>query len=224
MCERLPNSRSEPVPLEVNVGVLTGSVSYTLYHVEDEVNERYHEEFLSRIEEFQFQPLLPDAEDDFSAGWVRVDDMLRWDFNKDNVFRGDYVLLSLRTDRWSFPAALLRATVAQRIDVFKEEKGRTRLSKMEREVIREEVRREFKKQMLPSVGTVDVAWDVAQGIVRFWSQSGRAKEQFQELFESTFEVRLHENNPYIAARTLELSDEEIAALADIEFTEFGAGA
>jgi len=205
------------------VGVLTGSISYTLYHVEDEVNERYHEEFLSRIEEFQFQPLLPDAEDDFSAGWVRIDDMLRWDFNKENVFRGDYVLLSLRTDRWSFPAALLRATVAQRIDTFKEEKGRTRLSKMEREVIREEVRREFKKQMLPSVGTVDVAWDVAQGLVRFWSQSGRAKEQFQELFESTFEVRLHENNPYIAARALDLTDEETAALADIEFTEFGAG-
>lgn len=204
------------------MGVLAGSISYTLYHVEDEVPERYHEEFLERIEEFQFRSLLAEDEDDFSAGWVRVDDMLRWDFTKDSVFRGDYVLLSLRTDKWSFPAALLRATVAQRIAAFKEQKGRTRLSKMEREVIREDIRREFKKQMLPSVGTVDMAWDVKQGIVRFWSQSGRAKEQFQELFESTFEVRLHENNPYIAARSLELTDEEIAALADIEYTEFGA--
>lgn len=204
------------------MGVLTGSISYTVYHVEDEVPERYHAEFLERIEEFQFRPLLAEDEDDFSAGWVRVDDMLRWDFTKDSVFRGPYVLLSLRTDKWSFPAALLRATVAQRIANFKEEKGRTRLSKMEREVIREDVRREFKKQMLPSVGTVDMAWDVEQGIVRFWSQSGRAKEQFQELFESTFEVRLHENNPYIAARSLELTDEEIAALANIEYTEFGA--
>lgn len=206
---------------ESNVGVLAGSISYTLYHVDGEVSERYHEEFLERIEEFKFEPLLPDSEDDTTIGWVRVDDMLRWDFTKDSVFRDNYVLLSLRTDRWSFPAALLRATVAQRTEAFKEEKGRTRLSKMEREVIREDIRREFKKQMLPSAGTVDMAWDVKQGIVRFWSQSGRAKEQFQEFFESTFDLRLHENNPYIAARALSLSGDEVEALADLEYTDFG---
>lgn len=218
------NPISVALNAEANVGVLAGSISYTLYHVDGEVPERYHEEFLERIEEFKFEPLLPDSEDDTSIGWVRVDDMLRWDFTKDSVFRGNYVLLSLRTDRWSFPAALLRATVAQRTAAFKEEKGRTRLSKMEREVIREDIRREFKKQMLPSAGTVDMAWDVEQGIVRFWSQSGRVKEQFQEFFESTFDVRLHENNPYIAARALSLTGDEIEALADIEYTDFGSDA
>ncbi len=203
------------------MGVLSGSISYTLFHVDGEVPDHYREEFLERIEEFRFQPLTQESEEETSTGWVRIDDMLRWDFDNDSVYRDDYVLLSLRTDRWSFPAALLRATVAQRTETFLEEKGRTRLSKIEREVIREDVRKEFKRQLLPSASSVDMAWDTKAGVVRFWSQSGRAKEQFQEFFESTFETRLHENNPYIAARVLPLTTEEVEAMADVEWTDFG---
>lgn len=206
------------------MGVLTGSISYTLYHVEGDIPERSREEFLERIVEFQFQPLLPDAEDDMTMGWVRVDDMLRWDFTNENVYRDQYLLLSMRTDRWSLPGALLRATLAQRLETFAAEKGRTRLSKLERDVIREEIRREFKNQMLPSAGSVDMAWDLDNGLLRFWSQSGRAKEQFQELFESTFNVRLHENGPYMAARALPLTEDQLKALAFIEYTDFSADA
>src|SRR5699024_7368378 len=113
-------------PPEVIVGVLAGSISYTLYHVDGEVPDRDREECLERIAEFEFRPLLADAEEDTSLGWVRIDDMLRCDFTNESVYRDEYVLLSMRTDRWSFPSALLRATVAQRTQTFLEEKGRTR--------------------------------------------------------------------------------------------------
>lgn len=202
------------------MGVLTGSISYTLYHVEGDVPERFREECMERIVEFQFQPLLPETEDDMTMGWVRVDDMLRWDFDNASVFRGEHVLLAMRTDRWALPSALLRATVAQRVEAFALEKGRVRLSKLERDVLRENVRREFKEHMLPSAGSVDMAWDLENGLLRFWSQSGRAKEQFEELFESTFEMRLHENGPYMAARSLPLTDDQLKALAFAEHTDF----
>lgn len=202
------------------MGVLSGSISYTLFHVEGDVKHMQRDELIGRIAEFEFQPLLPDSEEDMTMGWVRVDDMLRWDFTNESVFRGPYLLLSLRTDRWSLPAALLRATVQQRTDAFAAERGRTRLSRTERDTIRETVRREFKEQMLPSAGAVDMAWDMEGGQLRFWSQSKGAKEAFQELFESTFDVRIHENGPYMAARSLPLSDDEVMRLADIEYTDF----
>lgn len=202
------------------MGVLSGSISYTLFHVEGDALDVTREEWLGRIAEFQFQPLLPDSEEDLSMGWVRVDDMLRWDFTKDAVFRDDYLLLTLRTDRWSLPAALLRATIQQRIDAFAVERGRVRLSRTERDTIRETVRREFKERMLPSAGAVDMVWNIARGELRFWSQSKGAKESFQELFEATFDCRIHENGPYMAARALPLTDDEIKALADIEYTDF----
>lgn len=202
------------------MGVLAGSITYTLFHVDGEMPERFRDEFLERIVEFTFQPLLPEAEDDVTTGWVRVDDMLRWDFDTDSVFRGNYLLLSMRTDRWSLPGALLRATVAQRTETFAAEKGRVRLSKLEKDTIRESIRREFKDHMLPSANAIDMAWDLEKNQLRLWSQSGRVKETFAELFESTFGMRLHENGPYLAARAGSLTEEQIKALATIEYTDF----
>lgn len=202
------------------MGVLQGSITYTLFHVEGELPERYEEAFLERIQEFAFQPLTPDAEEDTTMGWVRVDDMLSWEFSKDSVFRSGQLLLSMRTDKWSLPGALLRATVAQRVEQFAAEKGRVKLSKLEKDVIAETVRREFKQHMLPAAASVDMAWDLEKGLLRLWSQSGRAKESFFELFESTFGVRLHENGPYMAARSLELTKDELHALELLEYTDF----
>lgn len=204
------------------MGVLHGSITYTLFHVEGELPERYEEHFLERIEEFAFRPLEPTAEEDVSMGWVLIEDMLRWDFSKDAVFRDGHLLLAMRSDKWSLPGALLRATVAQRVEAFAAEKGRVKLSKLEKDVIAEAVRREFKAQMLPSAGSVDMAWDLEKGLLRLWSQSGRAKESFLELFESTFSVRLHENGPYLAARSLELSSSQVQALALAEYTDFSS--
>ena len=206
------------------MGVLNGSITYTLFHVDGELPDRYTEEFLDKIREFEFRPLTPESEDDTSMGWVRVDDMLRWDFDKDSVFRAGHLLLSMRTDKWSLPGALLRATVAQRVEQFAAEKGRVKLSKLEKDTIRETVRREFKGQMLPSAGAIDMAWDLERGQLRLWSQSGRVKESFLELFESTFGLRLHENGPYMAARALDLSSSELQAIGRVEYEDFAPNA
>lgn len=203
------------------MGVLNGSISYTLYHVDGDVSEGYEQAFLEKIEEFRFLPLTPDSEDDISMGWVQIGDMLRNDFSAGDVFMGDYLLLSLRVDRWSLPAALLKATIAQRAREYAEQKGKVKLSKLEKEDLRETLRREFKEHMLPAANAIDLVWNIKQGQVRLWSQSGKVKEQFVELFESTFGLRLHEHGPYIAARAASLNDEQLYALADTVNTDFG---
>lgn len=201
------------------MGVLNGSITYTLFYVDGELPDRYEEEYLEKIQEFAFQPLLPESEDDVSMGWVRVDNMLNWSLDRDSVFRADHLLLSMRSDKWALPGALLRASIAEREEHFATERGRTKLSRAEKDTIRETVRREFKGQMLPSAGSVDMAWDLKNGVLRLWSQSGRVKEVFLELFESTFGLRLHESGPYMSARALELTADELKALADIEYTD-----
>ena len=203
------------------MGVLNGSISYALYHVDGALPDDFRDHFLERIEEFVFRPLTPDSPEDMSVGWVVVGELLNTTFSRENVFRGsDYLCLSLRVDRWSLPAALFKAVLTERVQRYCEEQGRARLSKLENEQLREVVRREFKEQMLPSAAIVDVVWSLSSGEVRFWSHSKRTSELFQELFESTFAVRLLPSGPYITARAMDLSPSQIAALADVESDTF----
>ena len=118
----------------------------------------------------------------------------------------------MRTDRWALPGALLRAHVDKRVAEVKAEHSKVKLFRSEKIAIREEVTRQLKRKTLPAAAVVDMVWTLDRKEVRFWSQSSRAVEFFESLFESTFGVRLVPNNPYIAALNCGLSDALIGRL------------
>ena len=206
------------------MGALKGSISYTLYYVEGTLEPGFVDAFMERIEEFRFRELTPESEDDMTFGWCRIDDMLRADIDRTGAFRGGYLTLGMRVDRWSLPGALLKARIAERQQQVMTEFSKAKLSRMEKERVRETVTREMKGQTLPSASMVDMVWQLDEGRVRFWSQSNTRREQFEELFESTFGMRLQPSGPYIAAVNCGLTDEATGRLADVEqaaFTNFG---
>lgn len=205
------------------MGARKGSISYSLFHVDGEPPADFREAYLEQIQEFAFRALTADAEEDVSHGWSVLDDMLSTDFSRDNVFIGEYLCLGMRTDRWALPGALLRAHVDKRVAEVKAEHSKVKLFRSEKIAIREEVTRQLKRKTLPAAAVVDMVWTLDRKEVRFWSQSSRAVEFFESLFESTFGLRLVPNNPYIAALNCGLPDVMIGRLDAAEqaaFTSF----
>lgn len=202
------------------MGARKGTITYSLFYVQDDLPSDYRAMFLERIDEFRFAELTPESEEDLTYGWTVFDQMLSTDFTRDNVFLGEYLCLSMRTDRWSLPASLLKAHAAVREREVMEAQGKNKLFKSERVALREEVTRQLKRRTLPSAGVVDMVWSLERREVRFWSQSGRAVENFESLFESTFGLRLVPDNPYVAALNCGLGDELVGALAEAEQSRF----
>lgn len=205
------------------MGARKGTITTSLFHVDGDVPRDYRDGYLEQIEEFRFQPLTPEAEEDLRHGWTTFDDMLSTDFTRENVFFEDYICLGMRTDRWAIPGALLKAHIARRTSEVLVEQGKARLFKSEKMAIREDITRQLKQRTLPAAGVVDVVWNVERKELRFWSQSSRAIENFESLFESTFGLRLIPDNPYVAALNCGLADALVGRLADVEparFTSF----
>lgn len=198
------------------MGALTGTVSYTLFHVDGEIPDDWRELWMERIVEFSFQPLRPELEEDSSVGWCVMGDLLNTDFNDANVLRGEYLCLGMRRDAWSLPPALLKAHIAERSEQHLQEHGLMRLSRLQRDQISEAVIQELKKQALPSANSVDMVWNLDSNVLRFWSQSGSTLERFYDLFESTFNLRLVPSSAYVAAINLGLSEELIGELSMVE--------
>lgn len=206
------------------MGALKGSISYSLFFVDGEPPKGFSDSYMERIQEFRFQELTAEIEEDFTWGWTALGDMLDLDFNKTKVFRNEYLCLSMRMDKWSLPGALLKAKIQERGEAHMREFEKAKLLRSEKEQIRETVTREMKGMTLPSASLVDMVWNLEKGHVRFWTQSSTRVELFTELFESTFELRLVPTGPYVASLHVGLTDKETGMLADMEqsrFSDFG---
>ena len=203
------------------MGALNGTISYTLFHVEGDSPEPFRDTVTERLGAFAFEELRPDADEDFSVGWCVAGDLLDTTFTRENLFFEPYVCFSMRTDRWALPATLLKALTKRREEERMAERQTTRLSRAEKEQIREEVARGLKEQMLPSAGAIDVVWNPDARVVRFWSQATARVEVFQELFEATFGLRLIESGAYVEALHGDLDPDTIGLLATAEVSSFG---
>jgi hypothetical protein len=206
------------------LGAIKGSISYALFEVEGAPVKDFEVRTIERLQEYRFQPLTPEHEEDARAGWCVMHDMLDTDFDKEKVVRGEYVCFGLRTDRWSLPSALLKALIAREEDVVKEKTGRQRLFKSERETIREAQTRALKHQLIPTPNSVDVVWNTRTQQLRIWTLSPAKLDTFNELFVPTFgsefELRLVRRRPYSAAVAAGLSVEQLGAFDTLNRFEY----
>ncbi len=206
------------------MGVLAGSISYTRYEVVGDLPGDYRDRYLDCIRDFAFEPLRPEAEDDTSTGWVVCGELLDTEFTRDKVWLDTaWAALSLRHDRWSLPAALVRAVVAERCNEHARARDREKLTRAENEEIREQIVREMKRNALPAAAMTDLLWNLDTGCVRFWSHSNKANERFVALFEETFELKLIPRVPWVAAQNCGLSAKAIGELSELHQAEFTGG-
>jgi DNA recombination-dependent growth factor C len=196
------------------MGLLSGSVSFVRYTVEGELPDNFWEFVAERIGAFSFRD-IDDTFDEYSIGWVSVENMFDSEFAFSSYRVGDYIVLSMRIDERKVAPAVLKKFCLKEEERIKKERQVPRLSRAHRQEIKENIQLQLVKKAIP-VGTIyDLCWNLADSTLLFFSTSNKVQAVLEDFFKETFGLRLILQIPYLTAEHL-LAPEEREALADLK--------
>jgi hypothetical protein len=193
------------------MGILSNTVSICQFKVVGEIPDMDTFAWVSeRLTKNGFVSIDQGTEE-LSVGWVTPDDHRKNDFSVPSAFwRDNYLFFTLRQDKRSIPAALLKAyqKVAEEEFLF-DNPGFTRVPKQKREELKESVRISLLARTLPVPSTCDAVWDTRSNTLSIASVSAKTVELFDNLFKKTFEdFRLVAIHPF--ARALNVIPPELS--------------
>jgi hypothetical protein len=147
---------------------------------------------------------------ELSIGWVHMGNPQEMSFTVPADFWHDnYLAFSLRQDRRRVPAALLKAylQVAEH-EYLSANPGYTRVPKMKREELRDNVHASLLARTLPVPAVHDAVWDTRSGILTFTALGRGAQDAFETHFRKSFpDFRLVAIHPF--ARAALVVEEEL---------------
>lgn len=200
------------------MGAFQGSLTYRQYFVRGELPPDWRDQFAEKINSHVFQPVSPDSDEERALGWCSPHFPLDVDLHEGLWLHDEYLVLALRIDTLKVPGPILKIyTEAECRRVMAEQKVDT-LNRYQRAEVKDRVQKELRKKILPTIKTIDMVWSLQTSMVRFWSGNTKTNEEFQELFEKTFEIGLGADTPYTAAAfgVLGLEEDLVTRLADLQ--------
>lgn len=194
------------------MGVFSGPITFRRFQVTGDLPEGFRDQFVEAIARRAHREVDPNSEDERSWGWVCAGDILDTDFVHDKLLVGNYYLLQLRVDTLKVPAGALKIYLIRAENEFKQAMNREKLTKADKEDVKDRVVKALRKRVLPVIKGYDVAWNIQTGVVRLWTHDKTVGDLFQELFVDTFGLRLVPRTPFT---TLELLDVPEGAQDDV---------
>ena len=200
------------------MGAFTGGLTYKTYYVHDALPERWRDPFEAGVKRNTFRPLNPEGEEERSIGWCSPHFPLDLDLHSGVFLYNEYIVLAMRIDTLKVPGPLLRIYAEQEARRLMVEQNRGSMSRYERSEIKERIRRELRRKIIPTIRTIDVAWSWQDGVVRFFTTSEKLNLEFVELFEATFNVPLTPDCTHTSARlsAAALTEDEVGAVDALE--------
>lgn len=186
------------------MGVYSGPITFRRFQVIGDLPDGFRDQYLDAIARRAHREIDPASEDERSWGWVCVGDILDLDFIHDKLLVGDYYLLQLRVDTLKIPPTALKIHLQHAEREFKKALGREKLTKADKEDVRDRVVKALRKRVLPGVKGFDVAWNIKTGVVRLWTHDKTVGDLFQELFIDTFGLRIVARTAFTALEWLDV--------------------
>jgi DNA recombination-dependent growth factor C len=177
------------------MGIFKGSASLTRYRVRDDLPPNLADFIDERVRKFSFVS-IEDSTEELSVGWCSATDVLDTNFAYASYWLEPYLILGLRIDRRRVPGPLLKKYHRMEMLKARDLNGGKRLSKPEREEIKERTRLQLLTRMPPTSQLIEVLWDTHGGGVWLGSQSNAVREQFEDLFNRSFQVNLESLWPW----------------------------
>ena len=181
------------------MGAFKGSISVKRFRVDGDPPTDYKDRYIKALSSFRARGILPEDDADRALGWAVAGRVLDTDFTYDKVFWNQYIVVTFRVDSLKVPSGLLEAHYQKRETELIAERGEDNLSRHEKANLKEIVRRELRRKMLPSMRAFDVVWNLDEQRVYVWSHNTSILEEAEELFRKTFEKLLIPEDPYSTA-------------------------
>ena len=193
------------------MGVLSGSASFMRFSVEGELPDSFWDFVAERVAAHSFQD-IDDSLEEYSIGWVSVANMFDADFSYASYAAGDYVVLSLRVDERKVSSAVLKKCVLKEEERIKPERQVPKLGRSARLEIKERVRTELVRKSVPVPAVYDMAWNLSDATLLFFSTNKKAMVLLEEFFKETFDLSIILQIPWNIA--LHVGDETNVARLD----------
>ncbi len=204
------------------MGLLSVSVSATRYHVLG----RLENPVLELIADGLRKNTLREIDNDVSekaVGWTSYENSFKPDFEGSSFAVGEHLIFSLRIDKKQIPSKVVKKLFTRETEKRLAETGRERLSRSEKQAIREQIIRDLSLRVPATPSVYDLVWHYENASLCFFSNQKAANEELETLFAKSFGLTLIRLFPYTAADLVSgLSDAErdiLSALSPTTFTE-----
>ena len=182
------------------------SSSFVRFSVEGELPDNPLEFIADRIRSFVFED-IDDNFEEYSVGWVSVLNMFDSAFEYGSHLYGDYVVLSLRVDERKVSPSILKKFTQKEEERIKKEKQLPKLSRTQRQEIKERIRTELTRKAMPVPAVYDLVWSLGESSLYFFSTNKKAHMLLEDFFKDCFGLLLVLQIPFTTAAQL-LTDEE----------------
>lgn len=201
------------------MGLLSPSVSITQYRVEGQLPSPVNAHVAEALTKHAISDIDNDASEQ-AYGWTAFDDPFQPDFTGARFVIDTAWVFSLRIDKKSIPAKVLKKHYAMELTRRLAESGRDYLSKHEKKQIKDHVLTVLSTRIPATPNVYDLLWKYEEGNLWFFTNLKAANEALETLFTRSFKLRLVRLFPYTAGLNADLSGPEKDALDQLKPTYF----
>ncbi|AOY60683.1 recombination-associated protein RdgC [Desulfococcus multivorans] len=202
------------------MGILSSTVSITRYRVDGKIEAPVLENITRGLAGNAITEIDDEASEK-SVGWTALENPFRPDFSGSSFVIGAYLVFSLRIDKKTIPAKIVKKHYQIALARRMTDTGRDHLTKSEKQEIKEGVVQGLSMRIPATPNVFDVLWNIEGQSLWFYSTQKAANEELETLFAKSFKCNLIRLFPYtVAELTAGLSDAERDALATLTPTRF----
>jgi hypothetical protein len=174
--------------------ITSGRVSYCRFRVQGDAPASVDETFLDLLHEHHFRETDIGAPDEVEAGWVTTEHLFDTNFSYDKVSYGPFALFALRLDTHKVPGEVKKAYQKMNEQAAASESPTGFASKSEKREAKELAGRQVQEDLAAGrfrkSRSVQIAWDLRNGLVFCANASGSVVEQLVRLFRKSFAAEL----------------------------------
>jgi len=201
------------------MGLLSPSVSITQYRVEGQLPSPINDHVTEALKKNMISDIDNDASEQ-TIGWTAFDDPFQPDFEGSRFVIDTAWVFSLRIDKKSIPAKVLKKHYNMEMAKRLAESGRDYLSKTEKQQIKDHVLTVLSTRIPATPNVYDILWKYEEGRLWFFTNLKAANEALETLFTRSFKLRLIRLFPYTAGLDAGLNGPEKDALDQLKPTLF----
>jgi len=202
------------------MGILSSAVSITHYLVEGKFEGTVTEIVAKGLKKNAIPEIDEDAVEK-AAGWTSFETPFQPKFEGSSFVFGNLFIFSLRIDRKSIPAKLLKKHLTLETSKRLAKTSRRFLAKDEKQALKDKVTADLAVRVPSTPSVYDLLWDYENSSVCFFSNLRSANEELETLFKRSFNLSLIRIFPYTAADLqAELTDQERDVLLGLSPTHF----
>ena len=202
------------------MGILSSSVSVTRYKVEGKLKEPILETVGNGLK----KNAIAEIDDDISekaVGWTSFHKPYHPDFYGSSFVYGKDLVFSLRIDKKSIPAKVLKKHFMIESTRLLAKTGREFLSRNEKAGLKDQIVDRLSLRIPATPNVYDLIWSYEESSLWFFSSLKAANEELETLFRHSFDLTLIRLFPYTTAELiLGLSDSERDILSNLSPTPF----